>query len=145
MKLLTCILLSLISRIALAITSCIAIPFTIVKAIKEKKSFKLGYYFGSAFYADAFGRDKIANVVLAPWLNKYFITQDSPYKFGSSKHSISLIIGKNFYNKTLLTHKNKYKSGMYWYNFLEEKEPGHCQLAIMDFETTDYYIPKNLI
>lgn len=145
MKLGTSILLSLISFVALRLTSIIAIPYAIVRAIHNNERSKISYYFSAIYFADAIGRDKKANVVLAPWLNRYFIHPNSPYKFGSDKHTISLIIGKNYYNGTLLINSNMWKSGMYWYNYVEAKDPGHFQSAIMDFETAGYFIPPNLI
>jgi hypothetical protein len=89
-------------------------------------------YFANIFFNIGFALDKIGCVVLAPYMNRFFIQDHSKYKFGSIKHTISLVIAYNYRENTLKRH------GRWLYNTLEFVDPGHCELAIKDFENINF-------
>lgn len=92
---------------------------------------RFAWVYGSLFSKDfnkynkdiAIAKDRLANVICGPLLNRLLITKDG-YKFGNGKETISSVIGKNYLNGTLTTH------GMFWYNFLEKREKNHSIKAI---------------
>ena len=89
-------------------------------------------YIANIFFSMAFALDLLGNVILAPFMNRWFITKESTYKFGSIKHTISLVIAYNFREKTLT------KYGMFIYNILEFAQKDHCEIAIKDFENIKF-------
>lgn len=128
-------LLLLIAKISAFILFPIANIFTFVYIlIHNRKHFfkEVNKYISNIQYAKAYNKDKTANTVFSFYLNKYFITSDSKYRFGCSDHSISLVIGYNYRENTLL------KQGLWWRNFLEKKDKGHCENAIKDYENINF-------
>lgn len=96
---------------------------------------RIGWTFGMFMVNDksrynrniALAKDQLGNVILAPLLNKFLITENG-YKFGNPKEKISGVIGKNYLLSTLT--KKGFSNGIFWYNFLEKKETNHCLNAI---------------
>ena len=80
----------------------------------------------------AFALDLLGNVILAPFMNRWFITKESTYKFGSIKHTISLVIAYNYREKTLSRY------GIIIHSILELAQKGHCEIAIQDFENIKF-------
>ena len=136
--------LSVVASISIMILGAIGAFYALAVAIYESKYKKFGYYIGGIFWAIAYSIDTVACVVLAPYLNRHFRQHDSQYYFGSVKTTISLIIGKIYYETKDEYGKLK-PQGIDCYNFLEWIEKGHCQLAVMDFEVPLIYRNPNLL
>lgn len=135
---------NLIKTLAISIAICIiaivlfclltplGLLWTFYKCITKRILKEFVIYVANIFYSIGFALDKIGNVMLAPYMNRFFIQDHSIYKFGSIKHTISLVIAYNYREKTLK------RFGRYLYNILEYIDKGHCDKAIEDFENIKF-------
>lgn len=117
----------------------IGILWAVITAIRHIKLKAFSIYISNIFFSLAFSLDQLGNVVLSPFMNRWFITKDSVYKFGSIKHTISLVIAYNFREKTLTSQ------GSIFYFILESSETNHCEKAIASFENIQFKNNQNLI
>jgi len=132
MIIITSILLLIIAVILFCLLTPFGVLWAIVTSIKLGKYKHFIHYISNIFFALAFLTDILGNTMLSPFMNRWFITKETPYKFGSVKHTISLVIGYNFNNNTLTNY------GLKLYNILEKVDPGHCKNAIYDFENIKF-------
>lgn len=139
MKLLHSILLFFVSSFLFGLLTPFGIIWAIVTSIRWQKGKALLAYVSNCFFSIAFSLDKLGNVVLAPFMNRWFILPNSKYKFGSIKHTISLVLAYNNRENTLLY------LGSLLVKLLEIIDPGHMEKSIEDFENILFKNNPNLI
>lgn len=92
------------------------LPLTIFNALNVKKK---GYFKDSAINIDRFGNREFRYS-----LNKYLITENSPYRFGNIEETISSVLGKNEISDNLTTLGKL----LCW--LLDKIEKNHCIKSI---------------
>lgn len=124
------ILFALLCPLGLLWTALIIIfgLFTLSKQGIKYKFNQFVLYISQILFSFGFSLDNMGCVILAPFMNRYFIKSDK-YSFGSVKHTISLVIAYCYLEGTLLS------AGMYLYKILEYVDAGHSSRAIFDYET----------
>ncbi len=125
-------LLFILALFLLCLLSPFGISWAIITTIRWNKKEHLKRYIANIFFALSFLIDILGNIVLSPFMNRWFILKESIYKFGSVKHTISLVLGYNYRNHTLT------KYGLKLYYLLEIIEKNHCEKAIEDFENIKF-------
>jgi hypothetical protein len=114
-------LLHLLSAILKPIFSLIGNIYGLIynkQGIKEKE------------YKKAQSNDRYVNVACAELFNRYLIEEDSPYKFGDGRETISSVLGRNEQIGKLKDNKTWWKSGVWWDKYLNKVDPGHTKKAI---------------
>lgn len=132
MKLIHSILLFVLALIMFSLLAPLGFIWALVTSIRKLVFNQFVIYLSNIFFSLAFALDLIGNVILAPFLNRWFITKLSYYHFGSIKHTISLVIGYNFRENTLTS------LGLVFYYILEFCDKNHCEIAIKDFENIQF-------
>lgn len=92
------------------------LPLTIFNALNVKKK---GYFKDTAINIDRFGNREFRFS-----LNKYLITEKSPYRFGNIEETISSVLGKNQLSNNLTTLGKL----LCW--VLDKIEKNHCIKSI---------------
>ena len=110
------ILLFIIALILTVLLCPIGVLYSIFKMILV--------FFARLLFLVAIGIDKIGNVVCADLFNDTLIKQDSKYKFGDVKDTISKVLGVNKRDDTLT------KLGIFLANVLNWIEKDHVENAI---------------
>lgn len=132
MKLIHSILLLIVAIILFCILTPFGFIWALVTSIRKWIFKQFMIYLSNIFFSLSFALDLIGNVILAPFLNRFFITKLSTYHFGSIKHTISLVIAYNFRENTLTN------LGLIFYYILEFCDENHCEVAIKDFENIQF-------
>ena len=92
------------------------LPLTIFNALNVRKK---GYFLDTAINIDKFGNREFRFS-----LNKYLITENSPFKFGNIDETISSVLGKN----QRFGHLTKF--GKVIYKILDTIDKNHCEKSI---------------
>lgn len=95
--------------------------YTIVWSVFNSAKISFFKYWADLMYTINVGIDKIGNVLLAAFLNKFAIVEPV-YKFGDINDTISEALAKNLNNLTPL--------GKFIVDVLEWVDPGHMEKSI---------------
>ena len=94
----------------------VGLAYTLIVSLVYVPQVSFWKYWGDLMYAVNVGIDKIGNVMLAEFLNRYAIRRKG-YDFGDVNHTISHVIAKN--------RENLRPLGLFIANTLEKIDPGH--------------------
>ena len=92
------------------------LPLTIFNALNVRKK---GYFLDTAINIDRFGNREFRFS-----LNKYLITENSPFQFGNINETISSVLGKN----QMFGHLTKF--GKVICKILDTIDKNHCEKSI---------------
>lgn len=95
--------------------------YTIFWSVYNSSKISFFKYWGDLMYTINVGIDKIGNVLLAAFLNK-FAVKEPKYKFGNINDTISEALAKNLDNLAPL--------GQFIVDVLEKIDPGHMEKSI---------------
>ncbi len=123
------IILFVLAVVLFSILAPIGIAWALFICVKGWKVEQFIIYIANIFFSGGFSIDNMGCVVLAPFMNRYFIHEWSKANFGSVKHTISLVIAYCWREKTLK------EAGLALYYILEFIDPGHGERAIADYES----------
>jgi len=117
-KLLKNIVLFFIAIILLITLGSLGLIYTIFSSIYNFKNISVLKYWSDIVYTINVGIDKIGNVLLGEFMNKFAVTEPV-YRFGNIDDTISKALAKNLNNLTSL--------GKFIVNILEWIDPGHME------------------
>ena len=116
----------LLVAIALLMTiGILGLIFALIYSLIHFKKYSYIKYWSDTIYSINVGIDKIGNVILALFLNEYFVYDKSIYPFGSVDHTISHVLAVN-----LIRHNNVTRFGMFLVSILEFLDPGHMEKSL---------------
>ena len=115
------VLLFIIAISLLLTLGTLGLAYTILSSVFEFKNISVLKYWGDLFFTINVGIDKLGNVLLGKFLNKFAVKSNS-YLFGNLNDTISFALGKNLDNLTFL--------GKLIVNILEYIDPGHINNAL---------------
>lgn len=95
--------------------------YTIISSICNFKNLSVLKYWSDIVYTINVGIDKIGNVLLGDFMNK-FAVHEPVYKFGNINDTISKALAKNLNNLTSL--------GKFIVSILELIDPGHMEKSL---------------
>lgn len=95
--------------------------YTIISSIYNFKNLSVLKYWSDIVYTINVGIDKIGNVLLGDFMNK-FAVYEPVYKFGNINDTISKALAKNLNNLTSL--------GKFIVSILEWIDPGHMEKSL---------------
>jgi hypothetical protein len=117
-KLIKNIILFFVAIILLLILGSFGMVYTIISSIYNFKNLSVLKYWSDIVYTINVGIDKIGNVLLGDFMNK-FAVYEPVYKFGNINDTISKALAKNLNNLTSL--------GKFIVSILEWIDPGHME------------------
>jgi hypothetical protein len=120
-KLLKNIVLFFIAIILLITLGSLGLIYTIFSSIYNFKNISVLKYWSDILYTINVGIDKIGNVLLGDFMNKFAVTEPV-YLFGNLDDTISKALAKNLNNLTSL--------GKFIVNILEWIDPGHMKNSV---------------
>jgi hypothetical protein len=120
-KLLKNILLFFIAITLLITLGSLGLIYTIFSSIYNFKNLSVLKYWSDIVYTINVGIDKIGNVLLGDFMNKFAVTEPI-YQFGNLNDTISKSLAKNLNNLTSL--------GKLIVNVLEFIDPGHMKNSL---------------
>jgi hypothetical protein len=112
------IILFFVAIILLLTLGSFGVIYTIYSSIFNFKSISVFKYWSDIVYTINVGIDKIGNVLLGEFMNKFAVTEPV-YQFGNLDDTISKALAKNLNNLTSL--------GKFIVNILEWIDPGHME------------------
>jgi hypothetical protein len=116
----------LLVAIALLMTiGILGLIFALIYSLIYFKKYSYIKYWSDTIYLINVGIDKIGNVILALFLNEYFVYDKSIYPFGSVDHTISHVLAVN-----LILHNNVTRFGLFLVNILEFLDSGHMEKSL---------------
>ena len=121
-KLIKNIILFFIAIILLTTLGSFGLLYTIISSIWNFKNLSVLRYWSDLLYTINVGIDKIGNVLLGDFLNR-FAVNNANYKFGDIDDTISKALAKNLNNLTSL--------GKFIVNVLELIDPGHMKKSLL--------------
>jgi hypothetical protein len=120
-KLLKNIFLFFIAIMLLITLGSLGLIYTIFSSIYNFKNISVLKYWSDIVYTINVGIDKIGNVLLGDFMNKFAVTEPV-YLFGNLDDTISKALAKNLNNLTSL--------GKFIVNILEWIDPGHMKNSV---------------
>ena len=120
-KLFKNIVLFFIAIILLITLGSLGLIYTIFSSIYNFKNISVLKYWSDILYTINVGIDKIGNVLLGDFMNKFAVTEPV-YLFGNLDDTISKALAKNLNNLTSL--------GKFIVNILEWIDPGHMKNSV---------------
>jgi hypothetical protein len=120
-KLIKNIILFFVAIILLLILGSFGMVYTIISSIYNFKNLSVLKYWSDIVYTINVGIDKIGNVLLGDFMNK-FAVYEPVYKFGNINDTISKALAKNLNNLTSL--------GKFIVSILEWIDPGHMEKSL---------------
>jgi len=120
-RLVTNIILFFVALSLLFTVGTFGLVYTIFWSLYNSSKISFFKYWGDLMYTINVGIDKIGNVLLAAFLNKFAI-KESKYRFGNINDTISEALAKNLYNLTPL--------GQFIVDVLERIDPGHMKKSM---------------
>ena len=120
-KLIKNIILFFVAIILLLTLGAFGMVYTIISSIYNFKNLSVLKYWSNIVYTINVGIDKIGNVLLGDFMNK-FAVKNPVYKFGSINDTISKALAKNLNNLTSL--------GRFIVDILEWIDPGHMEKSL---------------
>ena len=109
--------------LAIVIFLLLLIPGILWQIISFFNKKETSTYLNDVAFSIAQCIDQLGNVVFQELFNDILITNNG-YKFGSSFHTISFVIGMNKSLNTLT------RTGLVLYNILNKIQPNHCEIAV---------------
>jgi len=109
--------------LAIIIFLLLLVPGILWQIFSYLKKKETSTYLNDVLFSIAQCIDQLGNVVFQELFNDILITPNG-YKFGSSFHTISFVIGMNKQLNTLT------KTGIILYNILDKIQPNHCEIAV---------------
>lgn len=122
-RLLKNILLFFVAIVLLLTVGSFGLVYTVFDSIFNIRNISFFKYWGDLIYTINVGLDKIGNVLLGKFLNK-FAVKNVNYPFGSINDTISYALAKNIDNLTPL--------GKFVVGTLERLDPGHMDRSIKE-------------
>jgi hypothetical protein len=120
-RLINNIIVFIVAMFLLFTVGTFGLIYTIVWSIFNSSKISFFKYWADLMYTINVGIDKIGNVLLAAFLNKFAIVEPI-YKFGDINDTISEALAKNLNNLT--------KLGKFIVDVLEWIDPGHMQKSL---------------
>jgi len=119
------IIILVVALFLLVTVGTIGLVYTFFNGIINIKKADPLLYFGNILYSINVGIDKIGNVILGSFMNRFAIYKDqSQTKFGNINHTISYVLAKNMDPNTLRP------LGTFLINVLEFLDPGHMEKSL---------------
>ena len=120
-RLINNIVIFIVAIILLCTIGIFGLIYTIFWSVLNFKKISFFKYWANLVYTLNVGIDKIGNVLLAAFLNRFAI-KTPDYKFGNINDTISKALAKNLNNLTPL--------GKFIVDVLEAIDPGHMQKSL---------------
>jgi hypothetical protein len=120
-RLINNIIIFIVAMFLLFTVGTFGLIYTIIWSIFNSAKISFFKYWADLMYTINVGIDKIGNVLLAAFLNKFAIVEQT-YKFGNINDTISEALAKNLDNLTPL--------GKFIVDVLEWIDPGHMEKSI---------------
>lgn len=120
-KLIKNIILFFVAIILLLTLGAFGMVYTIISSIYNFKNLSVLKYWSNIVYTINVGIDKIGNVLLGDFMNK-FAVKNPVYKFGNINDTISKALAKNLNHLTSL--------GKFIVDVLEWIDPGHMEKSL---------------
>jgi hypothetical protein len=114
-----------VAILLLSTIGVLGIIFALIYSLIHFRKYSYIKYWSNTIFSINVGIDKIGNVILALFLNEYFVYDKKIYPFGSVDHTISHVLAVN-----LIKHKNVTRFGMFLVNVLEFLDPGHMEKSL---------------
>jgi hypothetical protein len=115
------ILLFIVAILLLITLGSWGLIYTIISSIFEFKNISVLKYWSDLIFTINVGIDKLGNVLLGRFLNRFAITEPN-YPFGNLDDTISFALAKNLGNLSPL--------GKLIVNILEYLDPGHMENSL---------------
>lgn len=115
------IILFIIAIFLLITLGSLGLVYTIISSVFEFKNISVLKYWGDLVFTINVGIDKLGNVLLGKFLNKFAVSSPN-YPFGDLDDTISFALAKNINNLSPL--------GYLIVNILEYVDPGHMENSL---------------
>lgn len=115
------IILFIVAIFLLITLGSLGLIYTIISSIFEFKNISVLKYWGDLVFTINVGIDKLGNVLLGKFLNKFAVSNPN-YPFGNLDDTISFALAKNINNLSPL--------GSLIVNILEYIDPGHMENSL---------------
>lgn len=120
------IIILVVALFLLVTVGTLGLIYTLINSVINISKADPFLYFGNILYSINVGIDKIGNVLLGSFMNRFAIYEDlSQTKFGNINHTISYVLAKNMEPNTLRP------LGTFLVNVLEYLDPGHMEKSLI--------------
>ena len=123
-KLIINLIIFFVAIILLLTIGIYGLMYTLIESLFKYKNRSYINYWADLFYSINVGIDKIGNVLLAAFLNKYAI-KDLKFPFGNVNYTISYVLAINYLNLN-----NLKPFGKWLVNVLEKIDKNHMQKSL---------------